>query len=131
MDHFGLFLVKKGLASSQHIVKALDTQRGRQMPIGRIALEYGLLDMKQIFEILNLQADATHVKFCAIALDLRYLDKQQVNFLLAIQRSRRPPIGEILVEMGVISPEQLAVSLAEFEKVQDKDSTISDTQLMC
>ena len=99
------------------------------MPIGRIALEYGLLDMKQVFEILNRQADAIHLKFCAIALDLGYLDKQQVLFLLAIQKSRRPPIGEILVEMGVISPEQLAVSLAEFQKVED--STIGDTQLMC
>ena len=129
MDHFGLFLVKKGLASSQHIVKALDTQRERQMPIGKIALEYGLLDMKQVFEILNRQADEINVKFCAIALDLGYLDKQQVLFLLAIQKSRRPPIGEILVEMGVISPEQLAASLDEFKKVQD--SPISDTPPMC
>ena len=129
MDHFGLFLVKQGLASSQHIVKALDTQRERQMPIGKIALEYGLLDMKQVFEILNRQADEINVKFCAIALDLGYLDKQQVLFLLAIQKSRRPPIGEILVEMGVISPEQLAASLDEFKKVQD--SPISDTPPMC
>ena len=47
MIHFGLFMVKLGLVSPEQIVKALDYQRERQVPIGKIALEHHFLKMNQ------------------------------------------------------------------------------------
>ena len=115
MNHFGTFLVQHGLVSTEHIVEALDTQRERQIPIGKIALEHHLLRMDQVFEILNRQDDR-NLKFGDIALELGYLTRQQVDFLLAIQKGKRSPIGKILMEMGVLSRQQLAEALDAYEQ---------------
>jgi hypothetical protein len=115
MNHFGAFLVQRGLVSTEHVLTALDIQREQQIPIGKIALEHRLLRMDQVFEILNRQGDV-NLKFGDIALDLGFLTRQQVDFLLAIQKGKRPPMGKILLEMGVLSRQQLAEALDAYEQ---------------
>ncbi len=128
MEHFGTFLVKLGMVTPEHIIQALDSQQEKQTPVGKIALEHRLLEMNHTFNILNRQAD-THLKFCDIALALGYLTREQVDFILSIQMSQRPKIGEILVEMGVLSQQQLSEALDGYEKL--KNSTSCDAYPMC
>ena len=120
--HFGTFLVKQGVSTPEHIIQALDTQMKKQMAVGKIALQYRLLEMNHMFTILNRQVD-TDLKFCDIAIALGFLTREQADFILSIQMSKRPKLGEILVEMGLISQQQLAEALVGYEKL--KDSTIS------
>ena len=125
MIHFGTFLVREGLATPEHIVRALDSQLEKQKAVGKIALEHRLLEMKHMFNILNRQVD-TNLKFCDIALALGYLTREQVDFILAIQLAKRPKIGEILVEMKVITQQQLEEALDGYEKL--KESANSKTE---
>jgi hypothetical protein len=125
MMHFGSFLVKKGVATPEHIIEALDCQMKKQKAVGKIALQYRLLEMKHMFNILNRQVD-TDLKFCDIALALGYLTREQVDFILAIQMAKRPKIGQILVENGVISQQQLEEALDGYE--QFKKSVESESK---
>jgi len=122
MMHFGTFLVKKGFSTPEQIIQALDSQMKKQMAVGTIALQYRLLEMNHMFTILNRQVD-TDLKFCDIAIALGFLTRDQADFILSIQMSKRPRLGEILVEMGVLNQQQLVEALTAYEKL--KDSTIS------
>ena len=122
--HFGSFLVKKGVATPEHIIEALDCQMKKQKAVGKIALQYRLLEMNHMFTILNRQVD-TDLKFCDIAIALGFLTREQADFILSIQMSKRPKLGEILVEMGVISQQQLAQALVGYEKFKDSMSGTS------
>jgi hypothetical protein len=122
MMHFGTFLVTQGFTTPEHIIQALDSQMKMQMAVGRIALKYRLLEMNHMFTILNRQVD-TDLKFCDIAIALGFLTREQADFVLSIQMSKRPKLGEILVEMGVISQQQLVEALVGYEKL--KDNTVS------
>jgi hypothetical protein len=120
MMHFGTFLVQQGVATPENIIQALDFQQAKQKPVGKIALEYRLLEMNHMFNILNRQVD-TQLKFCDIALALGYLTREQVDFILSIQMSRRPKIGEILLEMGVLNRKQLEDALAAYMRLQESN----------
>ena len=128
MIHFGTFLVEQGMATPENIIHALDLQRAKQKPVGRIALEYRLLEMNQLFNILNRQAD-TQLRFCDIALALGYLTREQVDFIRSIQTGSRPKTGELLLEMGVLSREQLENALEAYKKMQE--STFIDANTAC
>jgi hypothetical protein len=54
------------------------------------------------------------------------LKKENIETLLEIQRSRRPPIGEILVEMNEISKEQLDKELKNYHEYLNKIQTEHD-----
>ncbi len=128
MIHFGTFLVQQGVATPENIIQALDFQQKKQKPVGKIALEYRLLEMGHMFNILNRQAD-TQLRFCDIALALGYLTREQVDFILNIQLNIRPKIGEILLELGVLSREQLEKSLDAYKRMQE--STFIDADYSC
>lgn len=98
---FGVYLVERGLATPSDIVRALDRQRQRQVPLGTLALRNRFLTMKQVFAVLNSQSENRR-RFGDIARDLGYLTDDQLHVLLAQQASSRPMLGELLVDMGVL-----------------------------
>ena len=53
----GQFLVNSGIVNEEDIYDALNIQRKKTVPIGQLASERKWLTVKQIFEILNAQAD--------------------------------------------------------------------------
>ncbi len=100
---FGAYLVHQKLATPKLIVEALDRQRVIKRPIAAIAREQRLLDMNRIFQILNWQVKTGRL-FGKIAVEKGFLSKKDVNRLLSIQKSEVPHLGEILIDMGIISP---------------------------
>ena len=113
MNLFGVFLVDQGLATPGLIVEALDRQRIIKRPIAAIAREQQVLDMEQIFQILNRQI-ASGKKFGETAISYGYLTEDDVDRFLSIQKGEVPHLGEILVDMGVIGPETLEKALNMF-----------------
>jgi len=99
---FGAYLVHQKLATPSLIVEALDRQRVIKRPIAALAREQHLLDIDQIFQILNRQVNSGKL-FGKIAVENGYLTKKDVKRLLFIQKSEVPHLGEILIDMGVIS----------------------------
>ncbi len=119
----GRFLVSRDLVTVNEIVKALEIQRQKQRPLGRIAFVESLLTLDQVATIIDLQSDGRETVqddrasdlFGELAIQLGYLAEHQVEELLNIQRRSRPRIGEILVEMGAISEFRLNAALQDFQ----------------
>ena len=113
MNLFGAFLVDQGLATPGLIVEALDRQRVIKRPIAAIAREQKVLDMEQVFQILNRQI-ASGKRFGETAVSFGYLTEDDVERFLSIQKGEVPHLGELLVDMGVIEQNTLEMALNRF-----------------
>ena len=106
-------LIAQGVIDTETAVLALDEQRRRTVPIGRMALMKGYLTMKQVFRVLHIQTD-TGLRFGEQAIALGYLNEEQLLELLAKQSQDKPGIGEILFELGVARKGDLQKSRRDF-----------------
>ena len=113
---FGQFLVESSVISSEHVVQALAIQRERRESFGRICLNLGKLTVAQVFEILNLQALAPHEMFGELCVELGFLSPDEVGHVLQVQQETRPPLGEILVEIGALDADRLDELVTEYEE---------------
>ncbi|MCK5231352.1 MAG: hypothetical protein KAR13_13855 [Desulfobulbaceae bacterium] len=112
-NKFCQFLIKRGFVNTEDIYEALNVQKNQKIPIGKIALKEKILSVKQVFKILNDQVDNPKL-FGEIAIGLGYLNENDVALLLNIQRSIISPIVDILVDTGIISPENCDKFKEEF-----------------
>jgi hypothetical protein len=78
-------------------------------------MESGALTKIHVLHILSNQTKQQK-RFGQIALDLGYLDKQQLADLLLEQDDRLRPISEILVAMGAITQSQMQSELKAFRQ---------------
>lgn len=117
---FGEFLVDKGLVDEETLVIALDQQRQVNSPLGQVALKCGIINKKELFRILTEQRkpESRDKSFGLIALELDILTVEEVDSLVARQSESNLMLGEILVDEGALSRNQLEQSLQEF---YDKD----------
>ncbi len=107
------------------IVDALVHQVKGRTPIGRLAIANRMLTVREVFQILNLQA-GSNTLFGQVALEFGFLEEDELNALLILQRQQVTPIGELLVESGALTREQFETELAEFHQLSDSDrSTVS------
>jgi two-component system chemotaxis sensor kinase CheA len=116
---FGAFLIKRGLVQIEHVIGALDRQVSSQIVLGQLALKLGRMSVDHVFQTLN-WAWENAVLFGDAAVRLGYLTTKDVGDLIQLQRSTRTPIGAILVEMGVISHEQVEAEFAIFSRERDQ-----------
>ncbi|MEM8865059.1 MAG: hypothetical protein AAGF31_05880 [Planctomycetota bacterium] len=111
---FGLYLIDRGLVTAEQFVAALREQQTAMPPLGQLAIERGLLSVRDVFRVLRVQSDFTHERFGETAVDLGLLSKEQVVALLELQSGRRPSVGEMLVRQGAINQETYERELATF-----------------
>ena len=93
---------------------ALDQQYARRTPIGVIALREGVLSVKGLSEILSWQNDSD-LRFGETAVQLGHLQREEFTRLINIQAAETPPIGEVLVDMGILDRETLEAALDEYD----------------
>jgi len=105
-ETFLQFLLSSDAISEEHALQALDLQRKRTPPIGRLALKQGYLTMRQVMEVLGLQVD-TDMRFGEIAIQQGFIDPQQLDELLYGQRAMRTQICDILLELEAIDEPSL------------------------
>ena len=99
------------------------------MPLGRVALKHGIIGMSEVFEVLKLQTDRIGLPrerrddllFGDLAVELGYIGERELENLLQLQRKSRPPIGEILLEMGCLTEAQLEAELIAFTECVTED----------
>ncbi len=112
-EAFAQFLVDTYVVAAEDALAALDEQRRRTPPIGRLALKKGLLSMKQVFAVLAEQPE-TGLRFGEQAIFMGYLEREAMEKLLEEQRRLRPGVCEILSEMGVAKKSVLQKSRREY-----------------
>lgn len=115
--YFGIYLVRKGLISPDQFTDAVERQLGSRPLIGQLALQTRVCSIAQVSKILGVQVESGQPEsFGTTAVRLGYLDRAQVTQLLGMQQQSQPPLADILVEMGVLSPTTKAEQLSEFRQ---------------
>jgi hypothetical protein len=113
---FGLYLHKKGIITAPQLVAALEVQHKQLVRIGQLAIEEGVLSPRQVFQVLQSQADSPHERFGELALGLGLMTRDQLQHLLVLQMDRKRPLGEILIQQHAISPVVAAEELAAYRR---------------
>ena len=112
---FGEYLIQKGLITEEDMLQALAEQKRLTPNFEKLALEYGVLNMKQVFAILTRQA-ASDLSFAQVARREGYLSASEIEMVENGLREQRLGIGEVLVRMGRLEARQMHDQLAEFHE---------------
>ncbi len=118
LPRFGQMLVNRGIVDEAAIFDALTFQRKKIIPMGALAIRELLLNREKVWKILNAQSN-TPKRFGEAAIELGFLKKKDVEYLLGLQVKLRPKIGEILVEMKKMNKERLEQELLNYENLKD------------
>jgi len=120
---FGLFLVHIHGFDPLDIEQALSTQHKLRTPIGELALKSHLLNLKEVMEVLKIQADCIGKstvltkRFGEIAVENGFLSEGNLQRLLKIQADQQVRLGEILIDAGILSSAQRDKFLLEFHQL--------------
>jgi len=120
---FGLFLVHIHGFDELDIEQGLTTQRKLRTPIGQLALQSHFLNLKEVMEVLKIQADcigdskASQQRFGEIAVKHGFLSEMKLECLLKLQLSQQIKLGEILIDAGILSVEQRDTLLLKFNQL--------------
>jgi len=81
-----------------------------------LALQKGLIDNKQLFRILSRQRKPKekNKSFGKLAVEMEYLDQEQIETLLERQTHTNRLLGEILVTQGLVLQMELIKALKRF-----------------
>jgi len=114
--NFGEYLIEQNIIREQDLVRALEIQKTDQVALGQLALQSGLIDNKQLFRILSRQRkpDEKEKSFGRLAVEMQYLNPEQVETLLERQTHTNRLLGEILVSQGVVPKMELIKALKHF-----------------
>ncbi len=112
-DAYLQFLVDQNVLDEVAALDVRDMQQQETPPIGRLAVVEGVLTMKQIFRILNAQGDSDR-RFGELAIQMGFMKTPQLLILLDIQRTKRPGLNKIIMEMGLADSKTLGTLRKEF-----------------
>jgi hypothetical protein len=113
---FGEYLVEQNIIREKDLARALEIQKTDRVPLGQLALQNGLIDNKQLFRILSRQRkpEDKDKSFGKLAVEMEYLNQEQIETLLERQTHTNRLLGEILVTQGLVSQMELIKALKKF-----------------
>ena len=129
MKFFGQYLLEKGDITKDQLLKAVDYQKGVNLSLEEMAVQKGLLTKDQLDKIHAIQKDDLDREFGEIVQEQDFLTKQDIDKLFEEQKQNRIYIGQALVKIGALVPEQLSDHLREFKEEQEKDEWAIGTKL--
>jgi hypothetical protein len=111
------YLARERLLPTEHIE---EVRRGASAPqIGKILLDRGALDVRQLMNIVYQQADHPEMRFGELAVRAGYISEQELLLALREQRLLRRHPAEILLEQGAMEPAHLVRALVGYTKLQE------------
>ena len=114
----GEFLVEKEYISADHLLIALERQEKSRTPLGQLAIEIGMIDSKAVLVILTEQRKSNNkLKFGDIAVSKGILVQDDIEKLFKTQEEKAELLGNILINIGAISPPKLLRALREYESL--------------
>jgi hypothetical protein len=108
-------LIDRGLLSEGDLIRALEEQETTRISVGRLAFEQGELELDDIVAILERQREGSKMRFCALAVQMGLLEDHKRKRLLELHEESKPPLGQILISMGLLAPEIVAEELDAYE----------------
>jgi hypothetical protein len=112
----GDFLVEKEFVSADHLLIALERQKKSRTPLGQLAIEVGMVSAKEVLVILTEQRNSENQsKFGDIAVNKGILEREDIEKLFKIQEEKAELLGNILINIGAISPPKLLKALRAYD----------------
>ncbi len=111
---FGHFLYYSGLANWRTITRILTWQRTERPRLGELGCRLGMLRQADVSFIL--QGKVPFQPFGQTARNFGILNDYQIKVLLFHQQRLQKKFGAILLEKGLVNPEELQELLFEFEQ---------------
>lgn len=107
-DHipFGAFLVEKRLITPEELEAALAIQAERNPKLGRLAARHQMLTFDKVVAIHEYQM-LFGLRFGEAAIALGFLNDEELAGLLEEQSLNHTYLGEILVELRILTPTRL------------------------
>ncbi|MBI5816355.1 MAG: response regulator [Nitrospinae bacterium] len=106
ISSFGQYLVDKGLITpEQHQIAVRMQNKNRLM--AEIAVELHFLRQEDVYEISDYMEKNPGVKFGEAAVSLRFINVNQLRYLLDVRTRRKVMLGDILVQQDFITEEAL------------------------
>lgn len=87
--------------------------------IGKILLDRGALDVRQLMNIVYQQADHPEIRFGELAVRAGYISEEELLLALREQRLLRRHPAEILLEQGTMELAHLVRALVGYAKLQE------------
>jgi len=119
----GDFLVEKEFVSADHLLIALERQEKSRTPLGQLAIEVGMVSAKEVLVILTEQRNSDNQsKFGDIAVNKGILKREDIEKLFKIQEEKAELLGNILINIGAISPPKLLKALRAYDSSKKGES---------
>jgi hypothetical protein len=103
---FGQFLLDEQVISEDALHRAIDLATEDNARVGALGVERGYLSEAQV-QVIQLEQRRRDVLFADLAVQLDMLTPDQASALLKEQKRRHKPIGEALVELGLLDAAEL------------------------
>lgn len=107
------YLADQQVISAEIQALVLAERAGRTPQIGQIALNLGLMGIKDIARVLDTQVDSG-LRFGEQACALGLINNRQLQDLLDQQNQSRPRVNELLIELGGLSATECAALRADY-----------------
>ena len=114
---FGQYLIEQGAVNSDQIRAALKLMEDENRTLGTLAEAGGILTAEEAAKV-NAQQRTCDVPFGELAVEMGLLSEEQVEYLLGFQEQTRLRIGQALVRQGSLPNERLLQLLVQFESEQ-------------
>lgn len=103
----GQLLVSRLLITPANLREALKVQRRSFARLGDVLLEEGIISSREMDAALSQYSPERHGRFGDFLVQGNYLTLEQLEKALELQRTRFRPLGDILVELEMITRENL------------------------
>ena len=104
---FASILHEQGVITGDQFAAAVREQLLRRPLLGMIAVQQGKLTVRQVREIFSAQATCLKKPFGEIAIELGMITEEELSELLFMQSNSVPQLRDILVELGILTEEQV------------------------
>ena len=116
---FGRFLIDRGKITAEQLHSAVSVQNQANQPLGHRAIELGYMKNQDVQWINQLQRTRDR-RFGELAVETGMLTENQLGELLIGQAQDWILLGEVLMEQGYLTQEELAHELNEFSRLEQE-----------
>ncbi len=123
MRRFGEIVQSLGLATAEQVEQATRLQRTSHPLLGRILVRQNALTKARRAEVLS-HADATGKRFGDACVELGACTAEQVAHALHTQKTSNALVGDMLIEMGLISEDdRVRIVHMQLDELRHQDTT--------
>lgn len=104
---FAQFLIDRDAIDEAHATEIRRISAGERVPIGQLLMQSGMLSVRQIMRVLEMQADAPSERFGQLAVRAGYITMRQLEDGLQLQQRTRRHAIEVVARMGLLREQHL------------------------